>query len=179
MNILKALGATSALALVSGAACAEEDSLSLLMQAEETMQQCIDVTEVCGEAIESAAGVLVFPEVLKADLIIGGAGGNGVLMIDGEPTGFYDIGKASVGLQAGIDEMGMVFAVQDEETLNDIQEGDDWEVGATMGVTLIATNADAMTASSDTTAFVLDADGLNAEVDVTVFRIWQDPENAR
>lgn len=176
------IGSVAGLALAIGAAPAfadEEDGADLIMQAKETLKQCEMVAEGCSEMVANAAGVLVFPEVLKADLIIGGAGGNGVLMVGGEPVGFYDIGKASIGLQAGIDESAMVYVFNDTEALMDLRDGDEWEAGATAGITVIKANADARIQSGDTAVYVFDADGLNAEISVDTFRIWEDRENAR
>jgi lipid-binding SYLF domain-containing protein len=48
-----------------------------------------------------ARAILVFPKIVKAGLVIGGQGGEGVLFVRGKPTGYYKIGAASFGLQAG------------------------------------------------------------------------------
>jgi lipid-binding SYLF domain-containing protein len=156
----------------------EEDGMDLIMQAKQTLEQCYDVTEECRGDVAAAAGVLIFPEVLKADLLLGGAGGNGVLMVDGEPQGFYDIGKASIGLQAGIDEMAVIYVLEDLDNLREVQDGSKWDVAFETGLTLFTANADAVAEAGDTEVYVFDADGLNAEIDVTALRIWRDGENA-
>ncbi|MCP5366261.1 MAG: lipid-binding SYLF domain-containing protein [Hyphomicrobiales bacterium] len=56
--------------------------------------------------MQKAAGVVIFPEVLKAAFVVGGEGGNGVLLArkdDGTWTypAFYTMGAGSVGLQIG------------------------------------------------------------------------------
>ena len=86
-----------------------------MQDAKQTLDNCRAVAETCAADIDAAAGVLVFPEVWKADLIVGGAGGEGVLFIDGEPTGQYYIGKASVGLQAGVDQSEMVYVFREQD----------------------------------------------------------------
>ena len=48
-----------------------------------------------------AKGILVFPEIIKAGLLIGGQYGEGVLRVGGKTTGFYRSIAASYGLQAG------------------------------------------------------------------------------
>ncbi len=171
--------ALAAYALTAGPATAdEEDGAQLHAAAMEAVGQCINVAETCRTQIEGAAGVLVFPEVLNADLVVGGAGGNGILYVNGEPTGYYDIGKASVGLQAGIDEKAMVYVFPDMESLADLTDGAEWEVGAELGVTLFQANADGMAESGEPVVYVFDADGLNTEVNLNTLRIWEDPENA-
>ncbi|MEE4208982.1 MAG: lipid-binding SYLF domain-containing protein [Parvularcula sp.] len=178
--MLKMMGATALAASFVFAAPAhadEEDGAQLLIKAQEMMDRCAEIDDRCGPAMQNAAGVLVFPEVLKADLIVGGAGGNGVLMVDGEPAGFYDIGKASVGLQAGIDESAVIYVFETEESLADLTDGDEWEMGISAGATVIKASADARAETGDPAIFVFDADGLNVEFNVNALRIWEDEEN--
>ncbi|MEN6348465.1 MAG: hypothetical protein ABFD08_03570, partial [Syntrophomonas sp.] len=55
---------------------------------------------------KKAKAILVFPSILKAGLIVGGQGGNGVLLVDGKAVAYYNIAAASYGLQAGVQEFG-------------------------------------------------------------------------
>jgi lipid-binding SYLF domain-containing protein len=176
--MIRSAAAALAAGLSFGAAQAEEDGASLIAQAKQTLQQCFDVTEECAADVAAAEGVLVFPEVLKADLLLGGAGGNGVLMVDGEPQGFYDIGKASIGLQAGIDEMAVVYVLEDLDNLREVKDGSKWDVAFETGLTLFAANADAVAEAGSTEVYIFDADGLNMEIDVAALRVWRDEENA-
>src|SRR5271157_2120437 len=48
-----------------------------------------------------AKAILIFPKIIKAGLIIGGQGGDGVLRVGGKTAGYYNIAAASFGLQAG------------------------------------------------------------------------------
>ena len=145
-------------------------------EAKATLDNCRTVAETCGADIDAAAGVLVFPEVWKADLIVGGAGGEGVLFIDGEPTGQYYIGKASVGLQAGVDKSQMVYVFQEQDALDELMDGDEWEVGAAAGATIVDADANAMAATGDPRIYIINAEGLNAELSVNALRIWHDDE---
>ncbi|WP_084395963.1 lipid-binding SYLF domain-containing protein [Henriciella aquimarina] len=178
-----AAAATAALSFAGLSANAEgkdmqEDATPLKHEAMQTLQQCRQIAESCSKHVDDAAGVLVFPEVWKADLIVGGAGGDGVLFVDDKIEGYYDIGKASVGLQAGIDESAMVYIFRDEESLDELRNGQKWEAGAAAGVTLVDENADAMASTGDPLVYVLEADGLNAELNVSALRIWEDTDDA-
>lgn len=113
------------------------------------------------EALANAKGVLIFPKVLKAGFILGGAGGTGVLMVRDESTGhwvgpaFYTMSTASLGLQAGASSAEMVMIVQTQKALdslytNKIKLGGDaswavWKEGmgtaASLGVDFIAYSA--------------------------------------
>jgi lipid-binding SYLF domain-containing protein len=50
---------------------------------------------------KSAYGYVVFPKVTKAGLVLGGAGGKGIVYENHEVTGSSTLKQASVGLQAG------------------------------------------------------------------------------
>ncbi len=66
--------------------------------------------------VDHARGVLIFPEVAKGGLILGGSGGTGVFLTRDEKTGewsqpaFYTVGSVTLGLQAG-GEVGEVVMV--------------------------------------------------------------------
>lgn len=51
---------------------------------------------------QKAAGILVFPKIVKAGFIFGAQGGKGVLTEHGHTSGYYSIAAASFGLQAGV-----------------------------------------------------------------------------
>ena len=55
---------------------------------------------------DKAIAVMVFPEVVKAGLVIGGQSGDGVLMKKGKPVARYKLTSASYGLQAGVQTYG-------------------------------------------------------------------------
>lgn len=154
----------------------DHDKMELKQEAMLTLDQCREIADTCAADIDAAAGVLVFPEVWKADLLIGGAGGEGLLFVEGKVTGKYDIGKASVGLQAGIDKSSMVWVFREEESLDELMDGDEWEVGAAAGATVVDADANAMAATGDPRIYIIEAEGLNAELSVSALRIWEDDD---
>lgn len=50
---------------------------------------------------KSSYGYVVFPKVTKAGLVLGGAGGKGIVYQDNEVVGSSTLKQASIGLQAG------------------------------------------------------------------------------
>lgn len=80
-----------------------------------------------------ARGVLIFPRVIKAALVFGGEGGNGVLLARA-PNGswsapaFYSIGAGSVGFQLGYQEAAVVLLLMNDSTLLSVIDG-----GLTLG----------------------------------------------
>lgn len=142
-----------------------------------SVMQCAQVAPSCAEAMDTAAGALVFPSVVTVDLVVGGSGGDGALVQDGKITGYYDIGEASAGAQIGIKEATQVYVVRDEAKLQDLMNDGQWEVGAAADLTVVSANATASTQSGDPLVYVFDADGLNAGVNVSALKIWKDSES--
>lgn len=77
-------------------------------------------------SLSEAKGVLVFPRVFAAGLVLGGAGGNGVLMVRNDRTGdwngpvFYTLGGVSVGVEAGAFNGSLVLVVRSEKALDSL-----------------------------------------------------------
>jgi SH3 domain-containing YSC84-like protein 1 len=74
--------------------------------------------------VGSAMAVLVVPKRIRAGLIFGGSGGVGVLLARDATTGdwsqpvFYNLGGASVGLQAGGERSEVVFLLRSQAALD-------------------------------------------------------------
>lgn len=73
--------------------------------------------------LERARGVMIFPRLVKASLIVGGEGGNGVLVArrpDGSwsDPAFYSLGSPSIGLQVGYQQATVVLFIMDQSTLD-------------------------------------------------------------
>lgn len=71
--------------------------------------------------LKNARGVLILPSVIKAGLIYGGQGGNGVLLAR-DPDGvwsspaFYTLGGGSIGLQIGVQEATIVLVFMNDKS---------------------------------------------------------------
>ncbi|MFT6557900.1 lipid-binding SYLF domain-containing protein [Sneathiella sp.] len=70
-------------------------------------------------------GIVVFPQVLKAGFIVGGAGGSGVLLSrkensDWSSPAFYTMGQASFGLQIGAEAKELVLVIMTDKGLKAI-----------------------------------------------------------
>ena len=72
----------------------------------------------------NSAGYVIFPNVGKGGLIIGGASGNGVVYENGTIIGMANLKKISVGLQAGGQAITEVIFFETENDLNEFKEGD-------------------------------------------------------
>jgi lipid-binding SYLF domain-containing protein len=71
---------------------------------------------------QRARGIMIFPRLVKASLIFGGEGGNGVLVAKGADgswsnPAFYSLGAPSVGLQIGYQEATVVLFLMEDSVL--------------------------------------------------------------
>ena len=76
-----------------------------------------------------AAGVLVFPSVLKAGIGLGGAYGEGVLIVHGNAAGYYNIISASLGFQLGVQSQSVIIMFMTEDALAKFENAYGWKVG--------------------------------------------------
>jgi lipid-binding SYLF domain-containing protein len=140
---------------------------TLTKEAEITLQRCKDMSPACADATSSAAGVLVFPEVTSASIIVGGAGAKGVLWVNGKIDGYYSLGEASIGPQVGVQKSSEVFALNGK-ALAALKDEGSWKIGTEADVTVVGAGATDQTASGQggTAVFVFDEKGLSAGVAV-------------
>jgi len=90
--------------------------------------------------ISHAQAIMIFPRVIKAAVLFGGEGGNGVLMSRGTDgrwsnPAFYSLGAPSIGLQAGYQEATVVLFIMDRKTLEQALDSS-LTLGASSGATL-------------------------------------------
>ena len=68
-------------------------------------------------------------QVLKAGFLLGGATGEGALLVDGEPVEYYRAHSLSVGLQAGGQTRSEVILFMTEEALELFRQSNGWKAG--------------------------------------------------
>ncbi len=95
--------------------------------------------EVSGGAqfLSRAEGVLVFPSVIKAGMVVGGEYGEGALRIGGATVGYYSTAGASVGFQLGAQSKSVVVVFLTKQALNKFRHSDGWKVGVDGSVAVI------------------------------------------
>lgn len=84
-----------------------------------------------------AAGVLVFPSVIKAGFVIGGEYGEGALRIGGKTVAYYSTAAASIGLQLGAQSKSVVLVFLNAQALKDFRNSDGWKAGVDGSVAVV------------------------------------------
>ncbi|MBO2972635.1 BPSL1445 family SYLF domain-containing lipoprotein [Burkholderia pseudomallei] len=123
------------------------------------------------ELVAKSRGVLVFPDVIQAGLIIGGQTGNGALRVGGATVGYYNTSSLSVGLQAGAQSKAIVFLFMTQDALDKFRNSDGWAAGADASVALVKMGAngaiDTTTATAPVEVIVLTNAGLMGDVSIS------------
>ncbi|HEY1931758.1 MAG TPA: lipid-binding SYLF domain-containing protein [Acetobacteraceae bacterium] len=93
------------------------------------------------QLLRRARAVLIVPRLIKGGFIIGGEGGDGVLLLK-RPDGrwsdpaFYAIGSASFGLQAGLAQSELILMVMTMKGVNGLMH-DRFKLGAQAGIAVV------------------------------------------
>lgn len=93
------------------------------------------------ELVAKASGMLIFPEVLKAGIGIGGEYGEGVLREQGKSQGYYNVAAASIGFQLGAQIKSEIILFMTPDALADFKSSDGWEAGVDGSVALVTLGA--------------------------------------
>ena len=78
------------------------------------------------EYLKKSVGVLIVPTFIKAGFVLGGAGGQGVLVARDEKTGewsepaFYTLGSGSLGLQIGVEVSEVILLIKTRKVIDSL-----------------------------------------------------------
>lgn len=113
-----------------------------------------------------AVAILVFPEVYKAGLMIGGETGDGVMRVKGKTVAYYNTSGVSYGLQAGAQKYGYALFIMTDSGLKAIEQAEGFEVGVGPSVVVMddamAKKTTTTTINKDIYAYIFNQKGLMA-----------------
>ena len=161
---LIALAACAVATLAVSAQSATAGAVELNAKARSALAQLYVQSNRSKEFGKLAYGILVFPRIIKAGLLVGGMSGDGVLYEHGRVTGYYNISGASWGLQAGGQSYGYAMFFMRPKALAFVHKSDGWAIGS--GPSLVVVDkgftqaGDTTTLTQDVYAMPFDAKGL-------------------
>ena len=116
------------------------------------------------ELAAKASGMLVFPNVLKAGVGIGGEYGEGALLVGGKTSAYYNIASASIGLQLGAQARSQIVLFMTPAALAKFRSSQGWKAGVDGSVALATLGAggsiDSETAKKPIIGFIFSNKGL-------------------
>jgi lipid-binding SYLF domain-containing protein len=91
--------------------------------------------------LQQAKGIFIVPNYGRAALVVGAAGGSGVLLVKHGATwsdpAFYTVGGISAGAQAGIEKGSITLILNSEKAVNNFTQNNKFSMDANAGLTII------------------------------------------
>ena len=140
------------------------EAAEIVRESQAALQQLYTAAPLAKELGTKALAILVFPEVSKAGLGIGGQYGEGALLKKGTAAAYYKTTGASFGLQAGAQKYGYAMLLMNAKALEQLDNAKGFEVGVGPSVVLVdegmAKTTTTTTMKDDIYAFVFGQKGL-------------------
>ena len=155
-------GGALALLIAANAWAASKEEINA--EVREAVQNFYKHTSAGKELAQKAAGMLVFPSVVKAGIGIGGEYGEGSLLIGGNPVAYYNIAAASIGFQLGAQARSQIILFMTENALAKFRRSEGWKAVVDVSVALATLGAggsiDTETAKKPIIGFIFSNKGL-------------------
>ncbi len=148
LRMKKSILATAVFVVFTLSGCAEmrrdknSIAVDVVNQAAETVQRFKGMPDlkVFADHMPTARGIVVLPSVIKGGFMLGGEGGNGVLLVktdDGSwsPPAFYVLGAASLGIQMGLQDTEIILVLRSNGAVSAILDHQG-KFGADAGLTI-------------------------------------------
>src|SRR5271156_6556482 len=84
-----------------------------------------------------AKAILVFPNIIKGAFVFGAQTGNGVLLVNGRPAGYYNISAASFGLQAGGKAFSYALFFLTNSSVKYLNRSGGWAIGSGPSIVVV------------------------------------------
>jgi lipid-binding SYLF domain-containing protein len=150
-------------------------------EVELSLEKLYASSPIAQELSTVAKGILIFPDVIKAGLMIGGQYGQGALRKGDKTVGYYRTVAASYGLQAGAQSFGYALFFLSESAMEYLNTSKGWEIGVGPSITVVdeglAKSLTTSTAKDDIYAFFFGQKGLMAGIGLQGSKITKiDPD---
>ena len=160
----------TALVLVAGSSMAQDKgktaAAELTSQSQAALAKLGASAPLAKTLASTAHAVLVFPQITKAGLGVGGQYGEGTLLKGGKAAAYYKTTGASFGLQVGGQQYGYAMFLMNEKALAQLDNANGFEVGVGPSVVMVdegmAKTTTTTTLKDDIYAFVFGQKGLMA-----------------
>jgi len=136
----------------------------------QALQKLYDTNPTAKSIGSKARAILVFPNIVKAGLVFGGAYGEGELLKNGHVVDYYNSVTGSWGLQAGAQSYGYVVFLMSKKAVDYLNKSAGLEIGVGPTVVVVdegaAKNLSSSTLKDDAYAFIFNQQGLMAGVSI-------------
>jgi lipid-binding SYLF domain-containing protein len=166
LAITAAFSVALSLAVVSTARAATAEDLN--RDSFQALRHLTQSNSAAAAVARNARAVLVFPNIVKAGLVFGGAYGEGTLIEGNRVVDYYNSVSGSWGLQAGAQSYGYALFLMNDEAVDYIERTAGFEIGVGPTVVLVdegvAKNLSTTTLKDAAYAFIFNQQGLMAGI---------------
>jgi lipid-binding SYLF domain-containing protein len=176
--------ALSALALLVPGVAAAASTNEALDKEVKTAINALYEKEPGAKALGAQAkGILVFPTMRRAGLIVGGQHGDGALLKKDKIVNYYTSNAISVGLEAGAQSFSYALFFMTDDALKKFETSDGFELGGEANVVFVDSGAGAGAGTTSSQAavygFVFGQKGLMAGVSLQGTKITKKEPEAK
>jgi lipid-binding SYLF domain-containing protein len=154
---------TAVLTLIATVALAI-DTAAIDTQVSATLNKFFSMSDQNLTLANKAAAVLIFPDITKGGIGLGGEHGYGAFQENGKTVGYYSISGASIGLTLGLSHHSQIILFNTPEARDKFVNGGNWSVGADASVAMMKKGAsgsyDTQSLSKPVMVFVFGERGL-------------------
>ena len=123
MKILKTFMAVCLLLITVSVTAQNKKDKEVLANADKAKVTLLKKDVGLEKFFKTSSGYVIFPNVGKGALVVGGAIGNGVVYEHGKAVGMASLKNLSVGFQAGGESLIEVIFFETEDALEEFKEG--------------------------------------------------------
>lgn len=167
LTLLLALASVTFVGTHAASAATAED---LDRDSKQALEKLYELQPFAKTISKNAKAILIFPNVVKAGLVFGGAYGEGELLKDGTVDGYYNSVTGSWGFQAGAQSYAYAVFLMTDKALKYVRETHGWEIGVGPTVVVVdegvAKNLSSSSLKDDAYAFIFSQQGLMAGVSI-------------
>ncbi|MCL2028940.1 MAG: YSC84-related protein [Deltaproteobacteria bacterium] len=115
---------------LGGSALSKSSQEDLMKRGRASLNHLYDTSPKARELRPQVKSILVFPDIIKAGLFVGGSGGNGVMFSpNGRVLGYYNITGLSYGLQLGAENYSQAMFLVTDEAVQYLNDSAGWSIG--------------------------------------------------
>jgi lipid-binding SYLF domain-containing protein len=169
-TLLATVFATAASLSLAGMAQASHTQDELSTDSNQALRHLTETNRMAADMAHHARAILIFPNVVKAGLVFGGAYGEGELTRNGQVVDYYNSVTGSWGFQAGAQSYGYVVFLMTDKAVDYVSKTAGWEFGVGPTIVVVneglAKNISTSTLKDDAYAFIFDQQGLMGGVSI-------------
>jgi len=151
--------------------------LELDTRVQEVLKGLYDERPAAASLGAKAAGILVFPRIIKGGIGLGGEVGEGALLVNGATQDYYRVTSVSFGFQLGGQAKTEVLMFMTDDALRHFVQSDGWEAGVDGSVAVIEFGVgkaiDTHSIQDPIIAFLFDNKGLMYNLSLEGSKFWK------